>query len=554
MSGTETKPVRIGADATPFMVYDDADVAAFGETLAAVRAALAAQGADDVLGDDELRAIILAVGAAQSFAPARHAYAGSAGGTCEMCGLPMSAACHMGAGADADDLTAAAEGGTPWQATLCVAGEPTVDSGIKRLLMRDGGSWLPLPLPLGLLDDTPHADMTTKSPVVGRIDNIWWSGDTCQAAGVFFDGSSDPSLAEQAGKAAALVGEMQRMGISVDLVDIDVEMRAWTDSGVEDLDYLNDPTAPGEPQPEATLPLDMPSSVEDAEDAAEEIEERDLIYAFTRWVIGGATICPIQALTPATISLAASGFLGERRYRWFSFSRLEAGPLTASAAGLAPTYPPRAWFERPEAAEPTPITVLDNGEVFGHIALWDSCHTGFPGRCVPPPKSPSNYAGFHLGQIRLEDGERLEVGTLTMDTSHAAHRLSADAAAAHYDHTGTQAAFVRAVDGVHGIWVSGTLSPRLEAADAQALMAAKPSGDWRQIFRGRGRDLIGALAVNVPGFPVPRTLVAAGIVDGADASVEFFSECEPCEEELGRQLAVEAASADGLEGLAALVS
>ena len=84
-----------------------------------------------------------------------------------------------------------------------------------------------------------------------------------------------------------------------------------------------------------------------------------------------------------------------------------------------------------EATEPTPITVEDDGRVYGHSAQWDSCHTGFPGRCVPPPKSASEYAGFHLGAIRLEGGETLPVGTLTMDTGHASHGLSAQGAVAH---------------------------------------------------------------------------------------------------------------------------
>jgi hypothetical protein len=282
-------------------------------------------------------------------------------------------------------------------------------------------------------------------------------------------------------------------------------------------------------------------------------DEPEYVAAFVRWVIGGATICPIQALTQATISLVA-GAHGSG-YRWFaqaSFA-LESAPLTASAAGLAPDYPPAAWFDVPEADEPTPLTVADGGRVYGHMALWDSCHTGFPGQCIPPPKSRSDYAGFHLGALKTADGGQVAVGTLTMDTGHAGRLLSATAAVEHYDHTGTAAAYVKARDGKFGIWVAGTLSPRLAAADAQALMAAKPSGDWREVFRGRGRDLIGVLAVNVPGFPVPRALTASGLLEAGDAVVEFWSECEPCEAALEREMAVLVASADGIEGLAALV-
>lgn len=496
------------------------------ERLAAVRAHLASNNAD-ALSDDELRAVLLALEfIATNPVPAA---------------IPILAS----AGISAEDwaLLAAAEGGTPWQATLCIADTPTVDSGIKRVLVKDGGSWLPLPLPLGLLDDTPHADLTTKAPVVGRIDQITWAGDVCQASGVFFDDSDDATLREQASKGAALVTEMRRMGVSVDLVDIDVEMMIWNGSSLSPLDAVNDPVA---------SEMDGPMPQADV-DEMEDGEEADLIYAFVRWVIGGATICPIQALTPATISIVASGFASPTHYRCFSLVEPLEQAFTASAAGLAPAKPPAAWFELGEADEPTPLTVTDDGQVFGHMALWNTCHTGFAGQCVPPPKSPSDYAGFHLGEIPTAEGERVAVGTLTMDTGHAGKRLSADRALAHYDNTGTAAAYVRASDGRFGIWVAGTLSARLDAGDAQALMAAKPSGDWRAIFRGYGRDMLGVLMVNMPGFVVPRTLTAAGI-PGGDVAVEFSSDCELCEAEYQRQLDVLAASADGIEGLAALAA
>ena len=57
-----------------------------GEALAAIRATLADHGADGVLGDDELRAVLLAVNAASELAASsKHRYAGN-GGSCEICG------------------------------------------------------------------------------------------------------------------------------------------------------------------------------------------------------------------------------------------------------------------------------------------------------------------------------------------------------------------------------------------------------------------------------------------------------------------------------------
>src|SRR4029079_16942320 len=75
---------------------------------------------------------------------------------------------------------------------------------------------------------------------------------------------------------------------------------------------------------------------------------------------------------------------------------------------------------------------------------------------------------------------------------------------------GMVAADVRVGEDEHGIWVAGALRSHLSDEDVRAFRAALLSGDWRRIA---GRlELVAALAVNVPGFPVPRTrsLVASG--------------------------------------------
>ncbi len=251
---------------------DDAIKAPFAADIDALRAFLAAHDAD-FLDEDELRAYML-IGRflAMPLAPI------------DVSSKVLEAA---DLGIDEWAILAASTGGTPWQATLCVAGTPTVDSGMKRLLMVGGGSWLPLPLPLGLLDDTPHADVTTKSPVVGRIDQIWFAGNVVQGAGVFFDNSADPSLAEQASKAAALVTEMQRMGISVDLANTEVQAMLWNGSSVTDPYVV--PVEEAVPATEANLPNDMPTADEDeGEGEGESDEDLEYINVFTQWVIAGA--------------------------------------------------------------------------------------------------------------------------------------------------------------------------------------------------------------------------------------------------------------------------
>lgn len=185
------------------------------------------------------------------------------------------------------------------------------------------------------------------------------------------------------------------------------------------------------------------------------------------------------------------------------------GSLKATAASGAPTWPALTDFANPGLDAPTALTVTDDGEIYGHLATWGTCHIGFAGQCVTPPKSHSDYAYFATGAMRATDSDgelrTVAVGHITMGTGHAGMSLAAKPAAEHYDHTGTVVADVAAGEDAHGIWVHGRARA---GTDLVALRAAALSGDWRKI--GGRLELVAALAVNVPGFPVPRARVASG--------------------------------------------
>lgn len=170
------------------------------------------------------------------------------------------------------------------------------------------------------------------------------------------------------------------------------------------------------------------------------------------------------------------------------------------------TRPPLEWFTLEEADQPTPLTITADGQVYGHLALWESCHTGFLSssfsECIKPPRSASGYQFFNLGAVDTEQGV-VAAGNLTYGTGHAPLSMGMQAAAAHYDNTGTVGANVRATDGRLGIWLAGAVVP---GADLRALRANPPSGDWRP--HRHGLELTAALAVPVPGFPVPRSQLA----------------------------------------------
>lgn len=196
-------------------------------------------------------------------------------------------------------------------------------------------------------------------------------------------------------------------------------------------------------------------------------------------------------------------------------------PLGGGTPLIAATTPPppTAWFTNPNLTQPTPITVTDEGRVYGHLATWNTCHTGFTGQCVTPPRSPSNYAYFtvHTTTALDENGTptTIPVGYGTMAKTpdsggHAPIRADALTAAEHYDNTCCAVYELTAGEDDHGIWVAGRLMPGLDEATEHRARGAALSGDWRPI-RGR-RELIAALGVNTPGYPIPHTQarVAAG--------------------------------------------
>ena len=211
--------------------------------------------------------------------------------------------------------------------------------------------------------------------------------------------------------------------------------------------------------------------------------------------------------------------------------------LDVMLASGGPNKPPKAWFEDPKFAiddgrmmpfiaqgdkgkmisgHACPPTVTEEGEVFGYLAPWGVCHIGQRGKCVTAPHSAVDYAHFKRGQhVITAEGESVRVGVLTANTGHADLHLNANASMAHYDNTAFQAADVVIGEDEFGIWYHGALRPDATEAQVRMLRASALSGDWREI--GGNLELVAALAVNQPGFPMAitahgavRSLTAAG--------------------------------------------
>jgi hypothetical protein len=195
-------------------------------------------------------------------------------------------------------------------------------------------------------------------------------------------------------------------------------------------------------------------------------------------------------------------------------------PPSTSGITVNLLRPPRSWFENPCLDRATPLTITDQGRVYGTLASWQECHMGIGNRCITAPHSATDYALFKVGEVRCNDGSEIPVGKITLGTGHADPQLGMIPAVEHYDNSGTCVAVTNIGEDKFGIWVAGALVPGVSDEKVAELRRSPLSGDWRK--HNGNLELVAALAVNTPGFPVLRAsadseddlevLLAAGVV------------------------------------------
>lgn len=401
--------------------------------------------------------------------------------------------------APADAPTAEPDGA--WEGVIAREGEQTGDG---RLIEVGALRWdeLPIPLRVAFKDVGGH----DGAEVCGRIETVERrDGGDIYATGTFDLGSAVGT------EAYRQVSEKMSNGVSIDTDDVTFRIMAKADLPSDD---ASDESAPEADEDGRVKVASMSSSDEVTVIESARLRAATLVavpaFASARVYAAGQVPAPAEPLES-----------GENADSEADFARSEdADPLNRDAliAAAIPTAPPESWFKDPGLTSPTALVIEDDGRVYGHIAAWGTCHIGQIGKCVEPPTSPSNYAYFRTGAIQTAEGTSVAVGHLTMDTGHAGPRDSASQAAAHYDNTGYVFADVAAGEDAYGIWVAGSLRPGIPAERVRVARSAPISGDWRTI-RG-SLELVGALAVNVPGFPVPRPqgLLASGEVKSLMAS------------------------------------
>lgn len=387
-----------------------------------------------------------------------------------------------------------------WGGVIAREGEMTGDGR----MIEDGAlRWddLPIPLRVAFKDVGGH----DGAEVCGRIETIERrEGGDIYATGTFDLGSAVGT------EAFRQVSEQMSNGVSIDTDDVTFRIMAKADMPEADVADSGD-----EADPEGRVKVAAMSSSDELT-----VIESARLRAATLVAVPAFAAARVYAAGQAP-STSETSELDENVDSEAEMARsADADPLSRDSltAAAIPTAPPEAWFKDPQLTGPTALVVEDDGRVYGHIAAWGTCHIGQIGRCVEPPTSPSNYAYFRTGALQTAEGTSVAVGHLTMGTGHAGPRDSANAAAEHYDNTGTVFADVAAGEDAYGIWVAGSLRPGITAEQVRVARSAPISGDWRTI-RG-SLELVGALAVNVPGFPVPRPqgLLASGEVRSLQAS------------------------------------
>lgn len=404
------------------------------------------------------------------------------------------------AGDPVPDPSAEAAPNGRWEGVIAREGEMTGDG---RMIEEGALRWddLPVPLRVAFKDVGGH----DGAEVCGRIETVERrEGGDIYATGTFDLGSAVGT------EAFRQVSEQMSNGVSIDTDDVTFRIMAKADMPEADVADSGD-----EADPEGRVKVAAMSSSDELT-----VIESARLRAATLVAVPAFATARVYAAgqapgTSATSELGGNVDSGTKMARSADADPLSRDSLTAAAI---PTAPPEAWFKDPALTGPTALVVEEDGRVYGHIAAWGTCHIGQIGKCVEPPTSPSNYAYFRTGALRTAEGTSVAVGHLTMGTGHAGPRDSANAAAEHYDNTGTVFADVAAGEDAYGIWVAGSLRPGITPEQVRVARSAPISGDWRTI-RG-SLELVGALAVNVPGFPVPRPqgLLASGEVKSLQAS------------------------------------
>lgn len=426
------------------------------------------------------------------------------------------------------------------------------------------GSMLTRPLPLPLTWQRVSADGHDGSVTVAKIERLARVGGEIRGSGSFI-------VNAEADEVVGLLGEFGRYGVSVDADDVEFELdeeaeeivftksracsasivsipafkEAYVSLGDAPEDFFNDAEdlateGPGS-EDEALVASNSFVKTEDGPGWLTHPVDTDRLRDY--WVRGPGA-AKINWGTPGDFNRCRlllaeyvkpqhlAGYCANRHYDALGFwpgrpvrgdtetfdeREGEMAPaVSLVASNTSAIKAPHGYFIDPEFKEKTHFTVTEEGEVFGHVATWDTCHGKWSDECVLPPRSQTDYAYFATGQV-LTDKGMVNTGPITIGGAHAAGRKRLRPAMAHYENTTAAVCDVAIGEDTFGIWVHGWVRPGTTPEQVAALRASDISGDWRWSEQSKSMEMIAALGVNSGGFHTPR--VAAAIEDGQQISL-----------------------------------
>jgi len=378
--------------------------------------------------------------------------------------------------------------GQQWEGILVIEG---IMSGDGRKIEMNALTWRELPLPLMIMTENPvGGGGHDGARLGGRIDWIERRSDGQVWGGGVLDTESAAGLEAKRLMTPDQSGRSLLRGVSVDLDDVEMLMEE-----AESMEQLMDGTG-------------------------------TLSVAKAR--IMGATLTPFPAFQEAQVvlvgdvltaslsgedcdcvnnkSLVAAAGRPKRGAEMRVFTPFGVDALVASAAAI-PVNPPMAWFKMPKLDGPTPLKVMANGRVYGHVAAWGSCHIGFKDRCVSVPKSSFRYRYFANKQTLTAEGKMVNSGPIVIDTVHPDLQMRASDAQAFYADTGCAVADVALFEDEYGIVAAGAVRPSASPEQIRKLRGSDVSPDWRTI---NGKlECVGLLGVNTSGFVTPALVASA---------------------------------------------
>ena len=405
---------------------------------------------------------------------------------------------------------------TPWFGVIGQEGFITGD-GRKLLNGSTDLAALPYPRPFSAVLGPDQGHGHSGAYVVGTIDgmrrvpnpdmegvtDIWGWGRFTGVGGMF--------AAEMA--AQAVRDGRSGYDVSFDLDRVSYEIRMSAEKAAKTLEEIQEfmKLFDGDWSP-PTKPEDLGEVNADGSVTVYEEKAGGYYFCVSGSEVRSATMVRIGAMAHGWVALGAPPLFVE--------APAETDEMALAAAGSA-WAPKSAWFDDPRLSGPTPMTITEDGRIFGHLALHASCHTAYAGRCVSPPRSSTEYTRFHKGSVLTAEGNTRAVGSIVMGGEHAPLHMTAPEVIKYHADASLAVAAVRAGEDSYGIWLSGALLPDVTDEQIARLRSLAWSGHWNR------KELTIVLAVNSPGFTVPvedRVLARALAASGVQEPLTLISE------------------------------